>query len=83
MGLPIQYALTYPQRVKGLSKHLRLEKLGQLTFESPNMETFRALSLAYHVARAGGTAPAVFSAANEAAVAPFCPARLRFRGYWS
>jgi 1-deoxy-D-xylulose-5-phosphate reductoisomerase len=78
MGLPIQYALTYPQRVKGLSKHLRLEKLGQLTFESPNLETFRALPLAYQVARIGGTAPAVFNAANEAAVAAFLADQIAF-----
>jgi 1-deoxy-D-xylulose-5-phosphate reductoisomerase len=78
MGLPIQYALTYPQRVKGLSRHLRLEQLGQLTFESPNPGTFRALSLAYQVARAGGTAPAVFNAANEAAVAAFLSGQIGF-----
>jgi len=78
MGLPIQYALTYPHRVKGLSKHLRLETLGQLTFESPHPETFRALPLAYQVALTGGTAPAVFNAANEAAVAAFLADQITF-----
>jgi len=78
MGLPIQYALTYPQRVKGRSKCLRLEDLGELTFESPHPETFRALSLAYQVARAGGLAPAVFNASNEAAVAAFLAGQITF-----
>ena len=80
MCLPIQYALTYPRRLKGVSKHLRLEELGQMTFESPNLETFRALPLAYEVARAGGTAPAVFNAANEVAVDAFLEGRIKFTG---
>ena len=80
MCLPIQYALTYPRRLKGVSKHLRLEELGQMTFESPNLETFRALPLAYEVARAGGTAPAVFNAANEVAVHAFLAGKIKFTG---
>ena len=80
MCLPIQYALTYPRRLKGVSKHLRLEELGQMTFESPNFETFRALPLAYEVARAGGTAPAVFNAANEVAVHAFLAGKIKFTG---
>jgi 1-deoxy-D-xylulose-5-phosphate reductoisomerase len=71
MCLPIQYALTYPDRLQGISKHLRLEELGQLTFESPNLKNFRALYLAYEVAKTGGSTPAVFNAANEAAVGAF------------
>jgi len=71
MCLPIQYALTYPNRCKGITEHLKLEQLGQLTFESPNCKTFRALPLAYQVAQAGGTAAAVFNAANESAVKAF------------
>jgi len=78
MVLPIQYALTFPQRIKGLSKRLQLEEIGRLTFESPNVETFRALSLAYQVARTGGTAPAVFNAANEAAVEAFLSGAIGF-----
>jgi 1-deoxy-D-xylulose-5-phosphate reductoisomerase len=78
MCLPIQYALTYPDRVKGLSKPLRLEHLGQLSFESPNHTTFRALPLAYAVAQTGGTAPAVFNAANEAAVQAFLDGHIKF-----
>jgi 1-deoxy-D-xylulose-5-phosphate reductoisomerase len=78
MCLPIQYALTYPQRVAGISKHLRLDELGKLTFEKPNVKTFRALPLGYEVARNGGTAAAVFNAANEAAVEEFLAGKIRF-----
>ena len=78
MCLPIQYALTYPKRVKGITKHLRLDEPGKLTFEKPNLETFRALSLGYDVARTGGTAAAVFNAANEAAVQEFLAGRIKF-----
>ena len=78
MCLPIQYALTYPRRVAGISRHLRLEEIGQLTFEKPNMETFRALSLAYEVATTGGTAVAVFNGANEAAVEEFLAGEIKF-----
>jgi len=78
MCLPIQYALTYPKRVKGIAKHLKLDELGSLTFEKPNMETFRALSLGFAVARQGGSAAAVFNAANEAAVEEFLAKRIKF-----
>ncbi len=78
MCLPIQYALTYPKRVAGISRPLRLEEIGKLHFERPEPGTFRALTLAYEVARAGGTAPAVFNAANEAAVEAFLAGRIRF-----
>jgi 1-deoxy-D-xylulose-5-phosphate reductoisomerase len=78
MCLPIQYALTYPRRVPGVAKRLRLEEIGRLRFEKPDPQTFRALPLAYEVARTGGTAAAVFNAANEAAVAEFLAGRIRF-----
>ena len=78
MCLPIQYALTYPSRVSGITKELRLEDIGTLTFAKPDFGTFRALSLAYEVARAGGTAPVVFNAANEAAVEEFLAGRIKF-----
>jgi 1-deoxy-D-xylulose-5-phosphate reductoisomerase len=78
MCLPIQYALTYPSRVAGIAKHLRLEEIRKLTFERPDLETFRALSLGYEVARTGGTAAAVFNAANEAAVQEFLAGRIKF-----
>jgi len=78
MCLPIQYALTYPERVAGIARALRLEEIGTLTFEKPNLQTFRALSLGYEVARTGGTAPVVFNAANEAAVEEFLAGRIKF-----
>jgi 1-deoxy-D-xylulose-5-phosphate reductoisomerase len=68
MCLPIQYALTYPSRVRGIGEHLRLDRLGKLTFKKPNLEVFRALSLGFEIARQTGTAAAVFNAANEQAV---------------
>ncbi len=78
MCLPIQYALTYPGRVAGIGKHLRLEEIGKLTFEKPNLETFRALSLGFEVARTGGTVAVVFNAANETAVQEFLAGRIKF-----
>jgi 1-deoxy-D-xylulose-5-phosphate reductoisomerase len=78
MCLPIQYALTYPARVAGIAKELRLEEIGKLTFAKPDFRTFRALSLAYEVAQTGGTAPVVFNAANEAAVEEFLAGRIKF-----
>ncbi len=78
MCLPIQYALTWPKRLKGISRPLRLEELGTLSFEKPNLKTFRALALGYEVARAGGSAPVVFNAANEAAVEEFLSGRITF-----
>jgi len=78
MCLPIQYALTYPERLAGIAKSIRLEEIGKLTFEKPNLDTFRSLSLGYEVARTGGTAPVVFNAANEAAVGEFLAGRIKF-----
>jgi 1-deoxy-D-xylulose-5-phosphate reductoisomerase len=78
MCLPIQYALTYPQRVVGIARAPRLEEIGELTFKRPDPQTFRALPLAYQVARAGGTAAVVFNAANEAAVEEFLAGRIKF-----
>jgi len=78
MCLPIQYALTYPARVPGIAERLRLDELSKLTFEKPNLETFRAISLGFEVARTGGTAAAVFNAANEAAVSEFLGGRIKF-----
>jgi len=78
MCLPIQYALTYPARVPGLAQRLDLEQVGKLTFAKPDPVTFRALPLGYEVARTGGTAAAVFNAANEAAVEEFLAGRIGF-----
>lgn len=78
MKTPIQYALTYPHRRAGIAEGLKLEEMGRLTFEPPDMERFRALALGYEAARTGGSAPVVFNAANEAAVAAFLENRIRF-----
>lgn len=78
MKLPIQYALTYPRRVRGACDRLRLDRLGKLTFEPPDLKKFRALALGYEVARLGGSAPVVFNAANEAAVEAFLAGRIAF-----
>jgi 1-deoxy-D-xylulose-5-phosphate reductoisomerase len=78
MCLPIQYALTYPDRVPGIAKRLRLEEIGELHFERPSPETFRALPLAYEVGKVGGTAAVVFNAANEAAVERFRAGEIKF-----
>ena len=78
MCLPIQYALTYPARVAGIAKRLQLEDIGNLTFEKPNLEVFRALELGFEVAKTGGTTAIVFNAANEAAVEEFLAGRIKF-----
>ena len=71
MKLPIQYALTYPERRFLAGERLDFWSIGQITFEKPDMENFRGLSLAYEAGRIGGTMPTVFNAANERAVAKF------------
>lgn len=71
METPIQYALTYPERRPSLARRLELTALAGLHFEAPDMEKMPCLRLAMECARRGGTAPAVLSAANEAAVALF------------
>lgn len=71
MKLPIQYALTYPDRKPLPGDRLDFYKLGRITFEKPDMDTFRGLKLAYAAGRKGGSIPTVFNAANERAVAMF------------
>ncbi|MCM1038173.1 MAG: 1-deoxy-D-xylulose-5-phosphate reductoisomerase [Ruminococcus sp.] len=78
MKLPIQYALFYPDRRPMPGKRVDLFALGQLTFERPDMETFTGLKLAYEAARAGGSMPTVFNAANEKAVALFIRQKIGF-----
>jgi 1-deoxy-D-xylulose-5-phosphate reductoisomerase len=78
MRLPIQYALTYPERVSGPARRLQWELLGNWHFEQPDRETFPALQLGYEVARNGGTCGAVLNAANEAAVSRFLAGELSF-----
>ena len=71
MRIPIQYALTYPERSAGATPRLDLAAVGNLTFERPDMERFPALRLGREVAARGGTAGAVLNAGNEAAVQLF------------
>lgn len=78
MRLPIQYALYYPERRNLSGKRLNLFELGQLTFEEPDMENFRGLSLAYQAMRRGGNIPTAFNAANERAVALFLDRRIKY-----
>ena len=78
MSLPIQYALTYPARVPGSAKKLDLSRLKTLTFEKPNPEVFPAIEMGFEAAKKGGTAAAVFNAANEAAVEQFLAGNIKF-----
>lgn len=78
MKTPIQYALTWPERREGIAEGLKLEEMGRLTFQPPDLEQFRALALGYEAARQGGSAPVVLNAANEAAVAAFLEGKIRF-----
>jgi 1-deoxy-D-xylulose-5-phosphate reductoisomerase len=78
MRLPIQYALTYPERLPGPARRLDWSQLRELHFEKPDLETFPAVQLGYEVARRGGTCGAVLNAANEAAVGRFLAGTLRF-----
>ena len=80
MRVPIQYALTYPDRLPCPVKQLRLEDWNKLTFYAPDMETFTLLPLAIHCIDRGGALPAVLNAANEVAVAAFLSERLSFTG---
>jgi 1-deoxy-D-xylulose-5-phosphate reductoisomerase len=80
MCLPIQYALTYPERIGSQRVQTDLARLGSLTFEEPDAERFPALVLARRAGELGGTLPAVMNAANEVAVAAFCAGRATFPG---
>lgn len=78
MKLPIQYALYYPERRFLPGERLDFEKLTKISFEVPDMETFRGLKLAYEAGRRGGTLPTVFNAANEMAVAMFLERKINY-----
>lgn len=78
MKLPIQYALTYPERRYMDGGKLSFAELASLTFEEPDMETFRGLALAYKAGEAGGSMPAVYNAANELAVKKFLQDEISF-----
>ena len=78
MRIPIQYALSYPERWFNDLPRLNLTELMGLTFEEPDTERFPALALAYQAGKQGGSAPAVLNAANEIAVHAFLAGRIRF-----
>lgn len=78
MRLPIQLALTYPQRLACPAKRISLFEIAQLTFERPDEETFVCLSLAKKAIAREGNAPCILNCANEAAVALFLAGKIRF-----
>ena len=78
MKLPIQFALTYPDRVPGPVERLDLARIGRLELMEADPEEFPALALGYEVARKGGTSGAVLNAANEVAVESFLQGRIKF-----
>ncbi len=78
MRLPIEYALTYPDRGPAVAAPLDFMRLPPLTFESPDTENFPGLALAYEAGRTGGTLPTVYNAANEWAVAQFLAGRIGY-----
>jgi 1-deoxy-D-xylulose-5-phosphate reductoisomerase len=78
MCLPIQYALTYPDRAPSDRVQTDLARLGSLTFEEPDLERFPALALARRAGETGGTMPAVLNASNEVAVEAFVNRRISF-----
>ncbi|MFZ1083129.1 MAG: 1-deoxy-D-xylulose-5-phosphate reductoisomerase [Candidatus Kryptoniota bacterium] len=78
MKIPIQYALTYPERVESKYKRVDFCKTSQLTFAKPDVEKFTLINCAYEALRIGGTATAVLNAANEAAVDLFLRRKIKF-----
>ncbi|KAB3536936.1 1-deoxy-D-xylulose-5-phosphate reductoisomerase [Alkaliphilus pronyensis] len=78
MKLPIQYALTYPNREKGNTTKLNLRELSRLDFFQPNTDTFPCLDLAYEALRIGGTMPCVVNGANEVLVEKYLHEEIKF-----
>ena len=78
MKLPIQYALSYPSRIKNNFKRLDFTNYPGLTFEKPDLETFRNLALAFKALKQGGNMPCIINAANEVAVAGFLNRQIGF-----
>ena len=78
MCLPIQYALTYPDRASSDRVQTNLAEIGRLDFEEPDTERFPSLNLARRAGEEGGTLPAVLNAANEVAVEAFCNREIEF-----
>jgi len=82
MCFPIQYAVTWPDRVANTLRPLNFAELAKLDFEAPRYDDFPALNLARQAGETGGTLPAVMNAANEVAVAAFLNRRISFPGIW-
>lgn len=78
MRLPIQYALCYPERRERIGEPLDFTRLTGITFEQPDLRTFRGLALAYEAGKAGGSMPTVFNAANEKAVSLFLQGKVPY-----
>ena len=78
MRIPIQFALFYPHRMENSYKSLSLSEIGALTFEKPDLKTFKCLSLAFEALKAGGTMPAVLNASNEVCVKLFLDKKISF-----
>ena len=78
MRIPIQYALSYPARYENRLKRLDLTEIEELSFFKPDKGKFPALRLAYEAAKAGGSAPCVLNAANEACVRAFLARKIDF-----
>jgi 1-deoxy-D-xylulose-5-phosphate reductoisomerase len=82
MCFPIQYAVTWPERVPNNLRPLDFARLASLTFEAPRTQDFPALNLARHAGEVGGTLPAVLNAANEVAVEAFLQDKISFPDIW-
>ncbi len=82
MCFPIQYAVTWPERVSNSLRPLDLAALGRLDFEAPRREDFPALDLARRAGEIGGSLPATLNAANEVAVQAFLDHRIPFPAIW-
>jgi 1-deoxy-D-xylulose-5-phosphate reductoisomerase len=83
MRLPIQFALTYPERLDTGLKSLDFAQLKCLNFATPDFDKFPSLELAFYVARRGGTLPCVLNAADEEAVEAFLEGRIKFTKIYS
>ncbi|MBN2852882.1 MAG: 1-deoxy-D-xylulose-5-phosphate reductoisomerase [Clostridia bacterium] len=82
MRIPIQYAFTYPDRYENNFNVMDLVSLGKLTFQNPDIDTFKCLGLAYDALQYGNTMPLVLNAANEAAVQMFLEEKISFTKIW-
>lgn len=78
MRIPIQFALSYPERWQSPVERINFTKLAHLDFADPDFETFKCLKLAFKAGKMGGTMPCVMNAANEVAVAKFLAGQCKF-----